>query len=65
MLPKEGDEIPIQLRKLSNQLLTAKKYGETFKSIETCETTFKCPISGFGYKEILNSNINSINNNHI
>jgi hypothetical protein len=65
MLPKEGDEIPIQLKKLSNQLLTAKKLGETFKSIETCETTFKCPLSGFQYKEILNSNNDSINNNHV
>lgn len=63
MLPKEGDEIPIQLRKLSNQLLTAKKFGETFTSIETCERTFKCPLSGFQYKKILNSNNAYMNNN--
>ena len=51
------------MRKLANQLLTAKKFGEMFKSVDACETTFKCPLSGFEYQEIINNN--GLMQNHI
>ena len=53
ILPKDDDEIPQPLRKLANQLITAKKYGELRKSVDFRETTSKCPLSGFQFKQLM------------
>ena len=65
ILPKDGDHISIELRKLSNQLMTAKKFGEMFTNVRACETTFKCPLSGFQYKDMMKNKNDSLNLNFI
>ena len=65
ILPKNGDRIPLQLKKLSNQLITAKKFGEIFTNVRACENTFKCPLSGFQYKEMMKNKNHSLNSNLI
>ena len=52
ILPKEGARVPTHLKKLSTQLKTAQKFGNQFKDIQVCETTFKCPLSGIDFKEM-------------
>ena len=63
ILPKEGAKVPVQLKRLSNQLKTAQKYGEQFKSVRACETAFKCPLSGYEFKEIMADEDISLENN--
>ena len=53
ILPKEGARVPPHLKKLSNQLRTAKKFGKEFKDVRACEATFKCPLSGNDFKEMM------------
>ena len=61
ILPKEGAKIPLPLKKLSNQLITAEKFGKQFKSIQACETAFKCPLSGIEFREMVQNNNNEDN----
>ena len=63
ILPKEGVKIPLQLKRLSNQLKTAQKYGEQFKSIRACETAFKSPLSGYELKDLMGNDDGSLENN--
>ena len=65
ILPKDDDEIPQHLRKLANQLITAKKYGELLRSVESCETTFKCPLSGFQFKQLMTPSDHYLHSNMI
>ena len=53
ILPREGARVPIHLKKLSTQLKTAQKFGNQFKDIQACEVTFKCPLSGNEFKEMM------------
>ena len=53
ILPKEGARVPSHLKKLSNQLRTAQKYGQLYKDINACEAAFKCPLSGEEFKDIM------------
>lgn len=55
LLPKQGAKIPLQFKKLSNQLKTAEKFGRQFKNVQACETTFKCPLSGYDFQEMMNN----------
>ena len=44
-LPKEAGRIPPHLKKFSNQLRAAKKFGVHFKDVKACKTKFKCTLS--------------------
>ena len=65
ILPKEGAKVPVQLKRLSNQLKTAQKYGEQFKNVQACETAFKCPLSGYEFKEIMGNDNGPQDNNFL
>ena len=64
ILPKVDAKIPLRLKKLSNQLKTAEKFGRKFRNIQACEAAFKCPLSGEDFKEMMgNDNIQEHDNN--
>ena len=53
ILPKQEARVPSHLKKLSNQLLTAQKYGQLYKDVNACEAAFKCPLSGKEFKDMM------------
>ena len=65
ILPKQGARVPPHLKKLSNQLQTAQKFGNLYKDINKCEETFKCPLSGEEFKEMMKHDENQDYDNNL
>lgn len=65
ILPKEVEKIPPHLKKLSNQLRAAKKFGIQFKDVEACKTKFKCPLSNEEMKKMIGYEGNQDHDNNV
>ena len=64
-LPKEVEKIPPHLKKLSNQLRAAKKFGIHLKDVKACKTKFKCPLSNEEMKKMIGYEGNQDHDNNV
>ena len=65
ILPKEVEKIPPHLKKLSNQLQAAKKFGIQFNDVKACKTKFKCPLSNEEMKKMIGYEGNQDHDNNV
>ena len=65
VLPKEVERVPPHIRKLSNQLRDAQKFGIQFKDVKACKTKFKCPISNEELEKMIGYDGNQDHDNKV
>ena len=53
VLPKKFERVPPHLKKFSNQLRAAEKFGIQFKDDRLCKLRFKCPLSNEEMKKMM------------